>query len=47
MGGIPEKGDEVTVDRFQIRVVDVQGRRIAKVEVTLLPPKEDDDDDDE
>ena len=25
LGGIPEKGDEVTVDRFHIRVVDVQG----------------------
>ena len=47
LGGIPEKGDEVTVDRFHIRVVDVQGRRVAKVEVTLLPPKEEDDDDHE
>ena len=47
LGGIPEKGDEVTVDRFHIRVVEVQGRRIAKVEVTLLPPKEQDDDDDD
>ena len=47
LGGIPEKGDEVTVDRFHIRVADVQGRRIAKVEVTLLPPNEQDDDDDD
>ena len=47
LGGIPEKGDEVTVDRFHIRVVDVQGRRITKVEVTLLPPAEQDDEDDE
>lgn len=47
LGGIPTKGDEVTVDRFHIRVVDVQGRRIAKVEVTLLPPNEQDDDDDD
>ncbi|MBQ2776946.1 MAG: HlyC/CorC family transporter [Peptococcaceae bacterium] len=47
LGGIPEKGDEVTVDRFHIRVVEVQGRRIAKVEVTLLPPAEQDDDNDE
>ena len=35
------------MDRFHIRVVDVQGRRIAKVEVTLLPPNEQDDDDDD
>ena len=47
LGGIPEKGDEVTVDRFHIRVVEVQGRRIAKVEVTLLPSAEQDDDNDE
>ncbi len=47
LGGIPEKGDEVTVDRFHIRVVDVEGRRITKVEVLLLPSKEQDDDDDE
>ncbi len=47
LGGIPEKGDEVTVDRFHIRVVDVKGRRITKVEVLLLPSKEQDDDDDE
>ncbi len=47
LGGIPEKGDEVIVDRFHIRVVDVQGRRVAKVEVTLLPPKEQDDDGDD
>ena len=47
LGEIPEVGDEVTVDRFQIRVVDVQGRRIAKVEVSLLPADEQGDGDDE
>ncbi len=47
LGGIPEVGDVVTVDRFRIRIVDVNGRRITKVEVTLLPPEEDEDDDDE
>ena len=46
LGGIPEKGDEVTIDRFHIRVVDVEGRRITKVEVLLLPSKEQDDEDD-
>ncbi len=47
LGGIPEVGDEVTVDRFHIRIADVSGRRITKVEVTLLPPAEEEDDDDE
>ncbi len=47
LGGLPEVGNEVTVDRFHIRIVDVSGRRITKVEVTLLPPEEDEDDDDE
>ena len=44
VGGIPEFGDEVTVGRFLIRIVTVSGRRITKVEVTLLPPEEDEDD---
>ena len=47
LGGIPEVGDEVTVDRFLIRIVEVSGRRIAKVEVVLLPPEEEDDEEDE
>ena len=47
LGGIPEKGDEVTVDRFLIRIVDVSGRRISKVQVTLLPPPVDEDDEDD
>ena len=47
LGGIPEVGDEVTVGRFLIRIVNVSGRRITKVEVTLLPPEEDEDDEDE
>lgn len=40
LGGIPVKGDTVTVDRFQIHVIEVQGRRIAKVKVELLPAAE-------
>lgn len=47
LGGIPEIGDEVTVDRFLIRIEAVSGRRISKVQVTLLPPEEDDDDEDD
>lgn len=47
LGGIPEVGDEVTVDRFLIRILEVSGRRIAKVEVVLLPPEEEDDEEDE
>ena len=47
LGGIPEVGDEVTVDRFLIRIVEVSGRRIAKVEVVLLPPEEEDNEEDE
>ncbi len=47
LGGIPEVDDEVTVGRFLIRIVNVSGRRITKVEVTLLPPEEDEDEEDE
>lgn len=47
LGGIPEVNDEVTVGRFLIRIVNVSGRRITKVEVTLLPPEEEEDDEDE
>ena len=43
LGGIPAVGDEVTVGRFLIRIVEVSGRRISKVEIVLLPPEEDDD----
>ena len=39
LGGIPAVGDEVTVGRFLIRIVDVSGRRISKVEILLLPPE--------
>ena len=47
LGGIPEVDDEVTVGRFLIRIVNVSGRRITKVEVTLLPPEEDEDEENE
>lgn len=47
LGGIPAVGDEVTVDRFLIRIVEVSGRRIAKVEVVLLPPEEEELEEDE
>lgn len=47
LGGIPAKGDEVTVGRFLIRIVEVSGRRISKVEIMLLPPEEEDEDQDE
>ena len=47
LGGIPAVNDEVTVDRFLIRIAEVSGRRITKVEVMLLPPEEEDRDDDE
>ena len=47
LGGIPAVNDEVTVDRFLIRIAEVSGRRITKVEVMLLPPEEEDSDDDE
>lgn len=47
LGGIPEVNDEVTVGRFLIRIVNVSGRRITKVEVTLLPPEEEEDEEDE
>ncbi len=47
LGGIPAKGDEVAVDRFLIRILEVAGRRIAKVQVTLLPPEEDTNDADD
>lgn len=47
LGGIPEVNDEVTVGRFLIRIINVSGRRITKVEVTLLPPEEEEDDEDE
>ena len=46
LGGIPEVNDEVTVGRFLIRIINVSGRRITKVEVTLLPPEEEEDDED-
>ena len=45
LGGIPAVGDEVTVGRFLIRIVDVSGRRISKVEILLLPPEEKETDD--
>ena len=47
LGGIPEVNDEVTVGRFLIRIVNVSGRRITKVEVTLLPPEEEEDDEED
>ena len=48
LGGIPAVGDEVTVGRFLIRIVDVSGRRISKVEILLLPPEaEETEEDDE
>ncbi len=47
LGGIPAVGDEVTVGRFLIRIVEVSGRRISKVEIVLLPPEEDDDNEDD
>lgn len=47
LGGIPVKGDEVTVGRFHINIVEVSGRRITKVEIILLPPEEEDGDDHE
>ena len=47
LGGIPAKGDEVTVGRFLIRIVEVSGRRISKVEITLLPPEEEEEEQDE
>lgn len=47
LGGIPEVGDEVTVGRFVIRILEVSGRRISKVKVDLLPPEEIEDDDEE
>lgn len=47
LGGIPIKGDEVTVGRFLIRIVEVSGRRISKVEITLLPPEEEEEEQDE
>lgn len=47
LGGIPTKGDEVTVGRFLIRIVEVSGRRISKVEITLLPPEEEEEEQNE
>ena len=47
LGGIPAVGDEVTVGRFLIRIVDVSGRRISKVEILLLPPEEKETDEDD
>ena len=47
LGGLPKANDEVTVGRFLIRIVEVSGRRISKVEVTLLPPEEAEDEEDE
>ncbi len=47
LGGIPAVGDEVTVGRFLIRIVDVSGRRISKVEILLLPPEEKEIDEDD
>ncbi len=47
LGGIPAVGDEVTVGRFLIRIVDVSGRRISKVEILLLPPEEEETDEDD
>lgn len=47
LGGIPAKGDEVTVGRFHIHIVEVSGRRISKVEIILLPPEEENEDADE
>lgn len=40
LGGIPVKGDEVIVNRLNIKVAEVSGRRVAKVEVFLLEPAE-------
>ena len=47
LGGIPAVGDEVTVGRFLIRIVDVSGRRISKVEILLLPPEEEETEEDD
>ena len=47
LGGIPAVDDEVTVGRFLIRIVNVSGRRITKVEVTLLPPEEEEAEEDD
>ena len=47
LGGIPAVGDDVTVGLFLIRIVDVSGRRISKVEILLLPPEEKETDEDD
>ena len=47
LGGIPAVGDEVTVGRFLIRIVEVSGRRISKVEILLLPPEEEETEEDD
>lgn len=40
LGGVPKKDEEVVVDRLHIRVVEVSGRRVSKVEIFLLEPQE-------
>ena len=47
LGGIPKVNDEVVIDRLRAKVVEVSNRRIAKVEIFLLPVAEEDDEEDE
>lgn len=37
LGGIPKVNDEVVIDRLRAKVVEVSNRRIAKLEIFLLP----------
>jgi putative hemolysin len=43
LGRMPEVGDAVLVDGYQIEVAEMEGRRITRVAVTPPPPASDDD----
>ena len=40
IGGIPAVGDEATYERLHMKVAEVKGRRVSKVEVEALPKEE-------
>lgn len=43
IGGIPSVGDEATYERLHMKVAEVKGHRVSKVEVEALPEEEDEE----
>lgn len=46
LGGVPHVGDHVVLDRMDIVVTEVTGRRISKVKITVLPEEEAEEEED-